>query len=289
MQIANNWKDFELLDSGDGEKLEKWGDFLLRRPDPQAIWPKTLGEREWEKADAFYRRSSSGGGAWEFKRELPERWVVKYKNLSFYVRTMGFKHTGIFPEQSVNWDWMMEKISKVAGKQPVNVLNLFSYTGAATVACAAAGAEVCHVDAAKNMVHLASENLKLNKLDAKPVRWIIDDAVKFVRREITRGKKYDGIIMDPPSFGRGPKGEIWKFEEKIFDLIKTCTDVLSDKPLFFLINSYTTGFPPMALENILKSTVAKKFGGKVSADHLGLKATKSDLILPCGIMGRWEA
>lgn len=286
MFIAKNWQDYELIDCGDGEKLERWGKIILRRPDPQAIWPKILRPEEWNKADGFYNRSSSGGGNWEYTRQLPERWVVKYKDLSFYVKTMGFKHTGLFPEQSVNWDWMIDKI-KGAGR-PINVLNLFAYTGGATVACAYAGANVCHVDAAKGIVSMAHENLEVAGLVERPVRWIIDDVVKFVKREIKRGRKYEGIIMDPPSFGRGPKGEIWKFENEIVSLVDRCKEVLSDQPLFFLINSYTTGFAPVVLENILKLSIGEKFGGKISGDYLGLEA-KSGITLPCGVTVRWES
>ncbi|MBI5753703.1 class I SAM-dependent methyltransferase [Candidatus Peregrinibacteria bacterium] len=287
MLSAKDWKDFELLDLGAGDKLERWGGFILQRPDPQVIWPEKGNAKLWAKADAIYHRSEAGGGKWEFKKQLPERWTVAYKNLKFYVKTMGFKHTGLFPEQAVNWDFMMEKIK--AAKRPINVLNLFAYTGAASVACAAAGASVCHVDAAKEMVRRAKENLELSGLKEKPVRFITDDVIKFVKREIRRGRKYDGIVMDPPSFGRGPSGELWKLENQLYGLIELCAQVLSDKPIFFLINSYTTGFAPGILENLLKIQVSSKHGGKVSSDALGLPVSSSNLVLPCGIVARWEA
>lgn len=287
MLLAKDWKDFELLDVSAGEKLERWGDFILSRPDPQIIWPEMGNAKLWEKADAVYHRSEAGGGKWEFKKQLPDRWIISYKTLKFYVKTMGFKHTGLFPEQAVNWDFMMEKIK--AAKRPINVLNLFAYTGAASVACAAAGASVCHVDAAKEIVKRAKENLELSGLGDKPVRFITDDVIKFVKREIRRGRKYDGIVMDPPSFGRGPNGELWKLENQLYGLIELCAQVLSDKPIFFLINSYTTGFAPGILENLLKIQVSNKYGGKVSSDALGIPVTSSNLVLPCGIVARWES
>jgi 23S rRNA (cytosine1962-C5)-methyltransferase len=287
MLLAKDWKDFELLDISAGEKLERWGDFILSRPDPQVIWPEMGNAKLWEKADAIYHRSESGGGKWEFKKQLPDRWIISYKNLKFYVKTMGFKHTGLFPEQAVNWDFMMEKIK--AAKRPINVLNLFAYTGAASVACASAGASVCHVDAAKEIVKRAKENLELSGLGDKPVRFITDDVIKFVKREIRRGRKYDGIVMDPPSFGRGPNGELWKLENQLYGLIELCAQVLSDKPIFFLINSYTTGFAPGILENLIKLKVSSKYGGKVTSDALGIPVTSSNLVLPCGIVARWES
>lgn len=286
MLIAKDWKDFELLDISSGDKLERWGNFVLQRPDPQVIWPEKGNAKLWEKADAIYHRSESGGGKWEFKKQLPERWTVSYKNLKFYVKTMGFKHTGLFPEQAVNWDFMMNKIKEA--KRPINVLNLFAYTGAASVACASAGASVCHVDAAKEIVKRAKENLELSGLADKPVRFITDDVIKFVKREIRRGRKYDGIVMDPPSFGRGPNGELWKLENQLYGLIELCAQVLSDKPIFFLINSYTTGFAPGILENLIKLKVSSKYGGKVTSDALGIPVTSSNLVLPCGIVARWE-
>lgn len=287
MLLAKDWKDFELLDISSGDKLERWGNFVLQRPDPQVIWPEKGNAKLWEKADAIYHRSESGGGKWEFKKQLPERWTVSYKNLKFYVKTMGFKHTGLFPEQAVNWDFMMDKIK--AAKRPINVLNLFAYTGAASVACASAGASVCHVDAAKEIVKRAKENLELSGLADKPVRFITDDVIKFVKREIRRGRKYDGIVMDPPSFGRGPNGELWKLENQLYGLIELCAQVLSDKPIFFLINSYTTGFAPGILENLIKLKVSSKYGGKVTSDALGIPVTSSNLVLPCGIVARWES
>lgn len=286
MLLANKWTDFELLDLGAGEKLERWGRFVLCRPDPQVIWPEKGNSKLWNKADAHYHRSDSGGGSWEFKKQLPEKWEISYMNLKFYVKTMGFKHTGLFPEQAVNWDWMMESIKNA--KRPINVLNLFAYTGGATVACAAAGASVCHVDAAKEMVRRAGDNLTLSGLRDRPVRFITDDVIKFVKREIRRGRKYEAVIMDPPSFGRGPGGELWKLEDQLYNLIELCSQLLADKPLFFLINSYTTGFAPGIMEDILKILVSKKFGGKVSSDTVGLPVSSSDLVLPCGIVARWE-
>ncbi len=286
MLVADEWKDFELLDAGNGEKLERWGPYVLRRPDPQAIWPAVNRTEEWEKADGWYHRSSSGGGHWEFKNDLPRRWQISYKNLSFYVEPTGFKHTGLFPEQAVNWDWMIEKIRNAS--RPVRVLNLFAYTGGATVAAASAGAEVCHVDAAKGMVQRAKENIALSGLADKPVRFIVDDVFKFVRREKRRGKTYEGIIMDPPSYGRGPKGELWKIEDCLFSFVEECVEILSDNPLFFLINSYTTGFSPVTVGNILRLVMGNRFEGKISCGELGLRIKRSQVILPCGVYGRWE-
>ncbi|MGN0742107.1 MAG: class I SAM-dependent methyltransferase, partial [Candidatus Fimadaptatus sp.] len=255
MFIADGWKDYEVLDTGDGEKLERWGDIVLRRPDPQAIWPRQAPEM-WRRADAHYHRSSKGGGEWEFMRRLPERWEVGYRDLRFYVRPTGFKHTGLFPEQAVNWDWMRSLIERRGGAR---VLNLFGYTGGATVACARAGAEVCHVDAAKGMVLWAKENRELSGVPETSVRWMIDDALKFVQREKRRGRTYDGLLMDPPSYGRGPGGEVWKLENELYGLVEECAGVLSDRPLFFLINSYTTGLQPAVLSNMLGMTVGKCF------------------------------
>ncbi|MGE3279283.1 MAG: class I SAM-dependent methyltransferase [Candidatus Altimarinota bacterium] len=293
MLIAQNWTDYELLATGDGDKLERWGNFVLRRPDPQIIWPLSQPHPKWKNPDAWYHRSNEGGGAWKYNKKLPEEWSINYKDLTFSVKTMGFKHTGLFPEQAANWDWMSEKIqSRIKPSTPnsqpstINVLNLFAYTGGATVACAKAGASVCHVDAAKNMVTRCKQNAQLSGLKDAPIRYITDDVFKFVEREIRRGKKYEGIIMDPPSYGRGPKGEIWKVEEQLFELIKLCAQVLSDQPLFFLVNSYTTGFSPTVVENILKLNL-KKFKGTVSSDELGLKETGSGILLPCGISARW--
>ena len=284
MLIASQWKDYEVLDTGDGEKLERWRDILLRRPDPQVIWPKQKPEM-WARADAHYHRSQKGGGEWEFFRKLPDRWTVRYGALEFYVRPTGFKHTGLFPEQAVNWDWMAGLIQK-AGR-PIRVLNLFGYTGGATIACAQAGAKVTHVDAAKGMVQWAGENRKLTGIDETSVRWIVDDAIKFVEREARRGNFYEGILMDPPSYGRGPGGEVWKLENELFPLVAACEKVLAKDALFMLINSYTTGFQPAVLNNMLTMTVAKSRKGKVTADEIVLPVTAGG-VLPCGASGRWE-
>lgn len=286
MWIADGWKEFELLDCGRGEKLERWGNKLLVRPDPQAIWntPRTLPG--WKKPDGRYLRSKSGGGHWE-KSKLPQRWQVRYKELTFQVGPMNFKHTGLFPEQAANWDFAMEKI-RSAGRE-INVLNLFAYTGGATIACAAAGAKVCHVDAAKGMVAWARENANLSGLEKAPVRWIVDDCAKFVEREIRRGRRYDALIMDPPSYGRGPSGEIWKLEESLYPFLELVVQVLSDKPLFILINSYTTGLAPAVLTYLLDTLVTKRYGGHTESQELGLPVTASGLALPCGATGRWMA
>ena len=284
MFIASEWKDYEVLDTGDGEKLERWRDIVLRRPDPQAIWPRQRPEL-WTKAVAHYHRSAKGGGEWEFFRRLPERWTVKYGELEFYVRPTGFKHTGLFPEQAVNWDWMAGLIRR-AGR-PVRVLNLFGYTGGATLACAAAGAKVTHVDAAKGMVQWAGENRKLAGVDETSVRWIVDDALKFVQREARRGNVYEGILMDPPSYGRGPGGEVWKLENELFGLVDACEKVLAPDALFMLINSYTTGLQPAVLNNMLTMTAAKSRAGRVTADEIVLPVTAGG-VLPCGASGRWE-
>ena len=292
MKLANNWKDYEILDMANGEKLERWNNKILIRPDPQIIWNDKQFPEKWKKADARYSRSSTGGGHWENKTKLPDSWQIKYKNLTFNIKPMGFKHTGIFPEQAVNWDWMMEKIKTTIKeeKREVKVLNLFAYTGGATVACLSAGASVCHIDSSKGMVAWAKENVESSGLKDRPVRYIIDDVVKFVNREIRRGNKYDAIIMDPPSYGRGTNGEVWKFEENIENLIKICMQVLSDKPIFFLINSYTTGISSMVLENILKINMkSKRIKGKYENGEIGIPMSNSDLILPCGIYSRWES
>ncbi len=285
MIVANNWKDYEILDMANGEKLERWKDIILVRPDPQIIWKNKSFPNKWKQINAVYKRSSSGGGAWEYKAKLPSCWQVNYKNLTFNIKPMGFKHTGLFPEQAVNWDWMIEKIKKE--KREIKVLNLFAYTGGATVACLSAGASVCHVDSSKGMVAWAKENVIASGLQDRKVRYIIDDVVKFVNREIRRGNKYDAIIMDPPSYGRGTNGEVWKFEDNIGDLVELCLNVLSDKPLFFLINSYTTGISSTVLENMLQLNMAKKYKGHVESGEIGLPMTNSKLILPCGIFGRW--
>ena len=286
MNIANNWNDYKILDMADGQKLERWGYVILARPDPQIIWKEKTHPKKWKNINATYHRSKTGGGAWEYKKKMPNQWQIKYKELTFNIKPMGFKHTGLFPEQAVNWDWMMNKIRKA--NRDIKVLNLFAYTGGATVACAAAGASVCHVDSSKGMVTWAKENIASSGLAERPVRYIVDDVVKFVNREIRRGNKYDAIIMDPPSYGRGANGEVWQFENNIYDLVDLCTRVLSDKPLFFLINSYTTGISSKVLENILNLTVSKNYKGKVSSGEVGLPMENSNLVLPCGIFGRWE-
>ena len=286
MDVANNWKDYEILDMANGEKLERWGIITLIRPDPQIIWKEKSFPEKWKNANAKYNRSNTGGGNWNFIKPLPKSWQIKYKDLTFNIKPMGFKHTGIFPEQAVNWDWMMNKIRN--SNREIKVLNLFAYTGGASVACLKAGASVCHVDSSKGMCEWAKENVASSGLRERPIRFLIDDVVKFVNREIRRGNKYDGIIMDPPSYGRGANGEVWKFEENIADLVELCMNVLSDKPLFFLINSYTTGISSQVLENLLRINIPKKVGGKFSHGELGLPMTNSKLILPCGIYGRWE-
>lgn len=284
MWIAENWKDYEVLDCSGGEKLERWGDYTLVRPDPQVIWntPKTL--KGWTKMNGHYHRSAKGGGEWEFFN-LPQQWSINYKSLTFNLKPFSFKHTGLFPEQAVNWDWFSEKIKK-AGR-PVKVLNLFAYTGGATLAAAAAGANVTHVDASKGMVNWAKENAQSSGLGDAPIRWLVDDCVKFVEREIRRGNKYDGIIMDPPSYGRGPGGEVWKLEDCIDDLIGLCAGLLSENPLFFLVNSYTTGLSPMTMQYMLERRLAPVHGGHAEAGELGLRVTGSGLILPCGASTRW--
>lgn len=282
MRIADKWKDYSIIATGDGMKLERWGDVYLLRPDPQVIWPERTDMSAYKSLNAIYNRSESGGGGWKILKKMPQEWVVSYGDLKFLVKPMGFKHTGLFPEQAVNWDRMSELIRSAS--RPISVLNLFAYTGGATVACLAAGASVCHVDASKGMVERAGENVRLSGLKDKPVRFIIDDCKKFVQREIRRGRKYDAIIMDPPSFGRGPNGEMWKIESELYPLVELCTEVLSDKPLFFLINSYTTGLQPMVLKNILTLTVGAKFKGTVEAYEVGIK-TEEGIDLPCGAGG----
>lgn len=284
MDVARDWKDYEILDMANGEKLEKWKDVILVRPDPQIIWKSKSFPERWKNVNARYIRSSTGGGNWDFNKKVPANWQVKYKELIFNIKPMGFKHTGLFPEQAVNWDWMINKIQHA--NRDIKVLNLFAYTGGATVACSYAGASVCHVDSSKGMVTWAKENITSSGLQNNLVRYIIDDVVKFVSREIRRGNKYDAIIMDPPSYGRGTNGEVWKFEENISDLVELCTKVLSDRPLFFLINSYTTGISSTVLENILRLNIKAK--GKLSSGELGLPMKDSNLVLPCGIFSRWE-
>ena len=283
MWIANQWKDYEVIDCSAGEKLERWGKYKLLRPDPQVIW-NTEKNKDWKNLNGHYHRSAKGGGEWEFF-DLPEQWTINYKSLTFNLKPFSFKHTGLFPEQATNWDWFSEKI-KNAGR-PIKVLNLFAYTGGATLAAAAAGANVTHVDASKGMVAWAKENAASSGLSDAPIRWLVDDCVKFVEREIRRGNKYDGIIMDPPSYGRGPKGEIWKIEDSIHDFVKLCAKLLSDNPLFFLINSYTTGLAPAVLTYMISTEVVKPFGGHIESEEIGLPVTNSGLVLPCGASGRW--
>ncbi len=284
MWLSDNWKDYEVIDCSAGEKLERWGDYILVRPDPQVIWNTEKTEKGWRQKNAHYHRSAKGGGEWEFF-DLPKQWNIHYRNLTFQLKPFSFKHTGLFPEQAVNWDWCADKIKK-AGR-PVKVLNLFAYTGGATLSAAAAGASVTHVDASKGMVTWAKENAAASGLKEAPIRWLVDDCVKFVEREIRRENHYDAIIMDPPSYGRGPKGEIWKMEESIHSFLKLCTRLLSDQPLFVLINSYTTGLQPAVLAYLLEMEL-KKFGGKVTADEVGLPVVSNGLILPCGACGRFE-
>lgn len=285
MWIADGWKDYEVIDTSQGEKLERWGDYLLVRPDPQVIWSTPKKERGWKHPNAHYHRSKKGGGEWEFF-DLPQQWSINYGNLTFQLKPFSFKHTGLFPEQAANWDWFSEKI-RTAGR-PVKVLNLFAYTGGATLAAAAAGASVTHVDASKGMVGWAKENARSSHLADAPIRWIVDDCVKFVERELRRGNRYDAIIMDPPSYGRGPKGEIWKIEDAIYPLVQLCAKLLSDRPLFFLINSYTTGLAPAVLSYMI-ATELKPFGGYVDSQEVGLPVSSNGLVLPCGASGRWEA
>ncbi|MDD7615466.1 MAG: class I SAM-dependent methyltransferase [Clostridiaceae bacterium] len=286
MRVADGWKDYELLDCSDGERLERWGDIILIRPDPQVIWKTPKKHPMWKNANARYLRSSTGGGHWEVLRKTPDSWRIKYKELSLNVKTMGFKHTGIFPEQAVNWDYTAEIIKK-AGR-PVRVLNLFSYTGGATVACLKAGAQVVHVDASKGMVAWAKENAAASSVADRPVRWIVDDCIKFVQREIRRGNKYDIIIMDPPSYGRGPGGEVWKLEDEVYSFVELCTKVLSDDPLMVLINSYTTGLSPAVMQYILGALVVPKFGGEVTGSEIGLPVTRTGMVLPCGASAIWK-
>lgn len=291
MWIADGWNNYEVLDTSAGEKLERWGDYILVRPDPQVIWNTPHKVREWKQKNGHYHRSNKGGGQWEFF-DLPEQWEISYGNLKFHLKPFHFKHTGLFPEQAVNWEWSGNLIREAKKKNPgkeIKVLNLFAYTGGATVACADAGAAVTHVDASKGMVTWAKENAAASGLANAPIRYLVDDCVKFVEREIRRGNHYDAIIMDPPSYGRGPKGEIWKIEEKIFPLVQLCTKVLADRPLFFVINSYTTGLQPAVLSYMLNLELKSRFGGTVEADEIGLPVRgKQGLVLPCGASGRWS-
>ncbi|MDF2587801.1 MAG: hypothetical protein K0S41_1642 [Anaerocolumna sp.] len=289
MWIADGWKDYEVIDTSSGEKLERWGGYILVRPDPQVLWDTPKEDVRWKKKNGHYHRSNKGGGEWEFF-DLPKQWKINYKELTFNLQPFSFKHTGLFPEQAANWDWFSKIISEKRKLEPdreIKVLNLFAYTGGATIAAAKAGASVTHVDASKGMVTWAKENATLSGLGEAPIRYIVDDCGKFVEREIRRGNRYDAVIMDPPSYGRGPKGEIWKIEESIHPFVKLCADVLVDKPLFFLINSYTTGLQPAVLSYLLGIELKSKFGGSIEADEIGLPVTNNGLILPCGASGRW--
>lgn len=286
MRVADNWKDYELIDCSCGERLERWGNITLIRPDPQVIWKTEKKNPLWRKADAIYHRSQSGGGQWEIRNKIPDFWTIGYRDLTFNIKTMGFKHTGLFPEQAVNWDLTAE-IIKNAGRE-VKVLNLFAYTGGATVSALKAGASVCHVDASKGMTLWAKENAVSSGVADKSVRWIVDDCIKFVQREIRRGNRYDIIIMDPPSYGRGPGGEVWKLENEVYGFVELCSQVLSDDPLMVLINSYTTGLSPSVMEYILGAVVKKRFGGKVTGSEIGLRTTENGLILPCGASAIWS-
>lgn len=285
MWVAENWKDYEVIDTSNGEKLERWGKYILLRPDPQVLWDTPKKNPNWKHLNAHYHRSKKGGGEWEFF-DLPEQWSIHYKDLTFHLKPFSFKHTGLFPEQAANWDWFSDRIKKA--NRPIKVLNLFAYTGGATCAAAKAGASVTHVDASKGMVTWAKENAQASGLADAPIRWIVDDCVKFVEREIRRGNHYDAIIMDPPSYGRGPKGEIWKIEEKIHPFIALCEKLLSDDPLFFLVNSYTTGLAPAVLTYLISTEIVSKHGGHVISDEIGLPVSDNGLILPCGAAGRWE-
>lgn len=284
MWIADQWKDYEILDTSKKEKLERWGNYLLVRPDPQVLWDTPHAHPGWKKKNGHYHRSKSGGGEWDFFN-LPNEWSIKYRDLTFNLKPFSFKHTGLFPEQAVNWDWCSDLIKKA--NRPIKVLNLFAYTGGATLSAAAAGASVTHVDASKGMVAWAKENAATSGLSDKPIRWLVDDCVKFVEREIRRGNKYDAIIMDPPSYGRGPKGETWKIEESIYPFITLCSQLLSKDPLFYLVNSYTTGLQPAVLTYMLNLALVDQFGGHVEAKEIGLPVSDSGLILPCGASGRW--
>ena len=286
MRVADNWKDYELIDCSCGERLERWGNITLIRPDPQVIWKTEKKNPLWKKADAIYHRSQTGGGQWEIRNKIPDFWTIDYRDLTFNIKTMGFKHTGLFPEQAVNWDLTAE-IIKNAGRE-VKVLNLFAYTGGATISALKAGASVCHVDASKGMTLWAKENAVSSGVADKQVRWIVDDCIKFVQREIRRGNKYDIIIMDPPSYGRGPGGEVWKLENEVYGFVELCSQVLSDDPLMVLINSYTTGLSPSVMEYILGAVVKKRFGGKVTGSEIGLRATENGLVLPCGASAIWS-
>ena len=287
MLVASDWKDYELLDCGDGMKLERWASVTLLRPDPQIIWNNTDLSKKYNGINAVYHRSNKGGGYWENLKSTPSSWKVKYKDLTFMIKQMGFKHTGLFPEQAVNWDFMIDKIKK--SKRNIKVLNLFAYTGGASVACLSAGASVVHVDSSRGMVDWCKENVKASNLEDRPIRYLVDDVVKFVKREIRRGNKYDAIIMDPPSYGRGANGEVWDIERDLLDLVKLCSEILSDNPLFFIINTYTTGLSKEVFNNILKETIGKKYKGKIYSEEIGLPIKNSDFVLPCGICSRYES
>lgn len=287
MRNTNDWKDYELLDTSDGERLERWGSTVLIRPDPQVIWKTPKQHPMWKSADARYHRSSKGGGSWEVYKHVPDEWSIQYKDLTFKIKPMGFKHTGLFPEQAVNWD-LLRSVIRNSGRDDVRVLNLFAYTGGATVAALAENASVVHVDASKGMVNYAKDNARLSGLADRSVRWLVDDCTKFVQREIRRGNTYDIIIMDPPSYGRGPGGEVWKLEDKIYELVELCSQVLSDDPLMVLINSYTTGLSPSVMQYILGSIVAPRFGGTVTSDEIGLPTTQTGMCLPCGASAVWS-
>lgn len=286
MTLSTEWNNYEIIDASNGEKLERWNDIVLLRPDPQIIWDNGNLVNKYNNINAHYHRSNKGGGYWENLKKTPERWQVKYKDLTFNIKQMGFKHTGLFPEQAVNWDFMMNKIEE--SNRQIKVLNLFAYTGGASVACLKAGAHVTHVDSSRGMVDWAKENVIASGLEDKPIRYLVDDVVKFVKREIRRGNKYDAIVMDPPSYGKGSNGEIWDIEKDLYNLVELCNEILSDDPIFFIINSYTTGLSKEVLVNILKLTIGKKYKGKIYSDEIGLPIKNSDLILPCGIFARYE-
>ena len=286
MIVSNEWKNYEILDTSNGEKLERWNNIILLRPDPQIIWNNGDLLEKYDNINAHYHRSNKGGGYWENLKKTPDRWQVKYKDLTFNIKQMGFKHTGLFPEQAANWDFMINKIKE--SNREIKVLNLFAYTGGASVACLSAGASVVHVDSSKGMVDWAKENVVSSGLEDKPIRYLVDDVVKFVKREIRRGNKYDAIIMDPPSYGRGSNGEVWDIEKDLFNLVELCMEILSDDPLFFIINSYTTGLSMEVMNNVLKLTLGKKYPGKIYSDEIGLPIKNSNLILPCGVVTRYE-
>ena len=287
MLLADKWNDYELIDCSNGEKLERWGNIFLLRPDPQIIWNNGDLSKKYSNINAIYHRSNKGGGNWENLKNTPANWKIKYKNLTFLIKQMGFKHTGLFPEQALNWDFMIEKIKK--SNREIKVLNLFGYTGGASVACLSSGASVVHVDSSKGMVDWCKENVKASGLEDRPIRYIVDDVVKFVKREIRRGNKYDAIIMDPPSYGRGANGEVWDIEKDLFDLVTLCVSLLSEKPLFFIINTYTTGLSKEVFSNILKTVIKPKYDGNIYSEEIGLPISGSELVLPCGICSRYES